>query len=136
MNPLPQRQPHSIIRRANNLTELIVHYIPRQMANAGRIMFDIPCCRTGMWLKMSFHRPEWRGHCLICNQRKWKTDNQIHCLIRLCLLHCMSNVKKKYKSESLVHMPGKYTHAENIFVPMKAHSCHQWGPRAFPDLVG
>lgn len=43
MNPLPKRQLNSIIRRANNLTELIVHYIPSQMAGAERIMFGISC---------------------------------------------------------------------------------------------
>lgn len=43
VNPLPERQLNSIIRRANNLTELIVHYIPSQMAGGERIMFGISC---------------------------------------------------------------------------------------------
>lgn len=43
VNPLPERQLNSIIRWANNLTELIVHYIPSQMAGAERIMFGISC---------------------------------------------------------------------------------------------
>lgn len=43
VNPLPERQLNSIIRRANNLTELIVHYIPSQMADGERIMFEISC---------------------------------------------------------------------------------------------
>ncbi len=43
VNPLPERQLNSIIRRANNLTELIVHYISSQMADGERIMFEISC---------------------------------------------------------------------------------------------
>lgn len=47
VNPLPERQLNSIIRRANNLTELIVHYIPSQMADGERIMFGI-ALKTGI----------------------------------------------------------------------------------------
>ncbi len=41
VNPLPERQLNSIIRWANNLTELIVLYIPSQMTDGERIMFEI-----------------------------------------------------------------------------------------------
>jgi len=47
VNPLPERQLNSIIRRANNLTELIVHYIPSQMADGEKIMFGI-ALKTGI----------------------------------------------------------------------------------------
>lgn len=53
VNPLPERQLNSIIRRANNLTELIVRYIPCQMADGERIMFETFALKTGIELGLN-----------------------------------------------------------------------------------